>query len=253
MIVDPGKILRFIYTIYNLKFVQVIVRIRLYLNKYFFKKGRINHPLPVYRNPELKHYRFNHNDDKLTLFNKPLIFESIDWININYPKLWRYHLHYFDYLENRLSLAKIFGAKNVYNVNEPFPQNWPNRSFDDSGLYRSGIFDIIVDCAAVSSSLNNSIKLLKKDGSIILVGEPSKSIELDIISLKYIILGEINIKGSCGYLPKDFSSAIDALSKHLIDYKKIITKKAKLKDIQKTFDYYLKNKNDQIKVLIESS
>ena len=46
--------------------------------------------------------------------------------------------------------------------------------------------------------------------------------------------------------------SIKSLKKHIIDYKLIITKKEKLENIQKAFDYYVSHKDEQIKVLIKS-
>ena len=161
------------------------------------------------------------------------------------------NVHGFDIIDKRLALAKKLGASEVYNLDKPLPPEWPSRSYDSPDLYKSGVFDVIIDCAAVTPSLNAAIKLAKKTGRVVLVGEPSGPITLDIVSLKLIVLGEVNLVGSMQYTAFDFTRAIQILKKHLIDTGSMVTKTEPLSKVQKAFENYIANRADQIKVLIE--
>ena len=158
----------------------------------------------------------------------------------------------FDIIDERLTLAKKLGADEVYNLKKPLPAEWPSRSYDSPDLYKSGVFDVIIDCAAVTTSLNGAIKLVKKTGRVVLVGEPSGPITLDIVSLKLIVLGEITVIGTMQYTAGDFTQAIKILQNHLIDSKSMVTKTEPLSNVQKAFEDYIGNRAEQIKVLVES-
>lgn len=161
-------------------------------------------------------------------------------------------VHGFDILKPRLNLAVACGADAVHDMNEPFPEDWPRRSFDSPDLYKPGIFDVLVDCAAVPSSLNNAVKLARKAGVVVLVGEPSRPVELDIVTLKLIVLSEVTLVGSMQYVSGDFEAAIGMLKNRRIAIDAMISKVVPLEEIQEGFEDHIAHKSGQIKVLVSS-
>ena len=161
-------------------------------------------------------------------------------------------LYGFDILENRLVLAEKLGAEKAFNTLKPFPDSWPSRSFDSPDLYKSGVFDVMIDCAATTESLNNALKLVKKDGRVVLVGEPSGPIILDTVSLKLIVLGEIVLVGSMQYQAVDFYKAMEILQNHAVDSDAMITKTEPLENVENAFKEYITKHDYQIKVLVKS-
>nr|MBC8484506.1 hypothetical protein [Bacteroidota bacterium] len=92
---------------------QILWRIYLIINRSFsvrkIKKRWTGKQLPqleVISNDRSKIIK------KLKIFSENIDFMSMNWDAQSKPKLWRYHLHYFDYLEN---CAKDTGLDIIYD------------------------------------------------------------------------------------------------------------------------------------------
>lgn len=108
-------------------------------------------------------------------------------------------------------------------------------------------YDIIFDCVALEGPLNMSLKLLKRDGSCVLVGLNFHKVPVDVYEL---VVFQKRIQGSKGHVPDDFKAVLQALETGKLNLKKYITKKIGLDEVQAAFEDIKRNGND-IKVLIE--
>lgn len=87
----------FFNTIKYLKTTQVIWRIWLKLRRYSRKKNGVKKI--SFNIPNLSLPPTSISSEMTKIFNQEITFNSINWLNAKKNKLWYYHLHYFDYLE----------------------------------------------------------------------------------------------------------------------------------------------------------
>ena len=112
-------------------------------------------------------------------------------------------------------------------------------------------YDIVIECVGSETSVNNSVKLVKSGGTIILVGNPEGNICFDKKLYWKILRSEIVIKGVWNSSYKnckkdDWDKAIEFLYKNQTICEKLITNKFYLKDCTKAFDE--KNINSKIRL-----
>lgn len=157
-----NKFSQLITTIIYLKPIQIFWRFRLHFTRMFLSFIKIKE-IPAVIIPKLT--LWNDKDDmvkNISIFNDEIEYDSVDWVAEGKTKLWKYHLHYFDFLENcapenGLKLILDWIGKNPpckSNSWEPFPislrvVNWiqflskhhiePNRSIIES-LYLQSKF-----------------------------------------------------------------------------------------------------------------
>lgn len=111
------KNFRAISTIKYLKVIQIYWTVVIKINKLClkYKKFKKNHN--VQSLPKLKILN-NKIKNSITIFNKKIKINKIKWEENSIPKLWIYHLHYFDFLEN---FDKEKGIKIIHNWIESTP------------------------------------------------------------------------------------------------------------------------------------
>jgi hypothetical protein len=103
-----------------LKFKQIFYRIYYYIKKYVSVEW-VYHIDSIQL---LKIHKIKKNENlyfrnKFTFLNKSKKFDKIDWEFLEYGKLWNYHLHYFDYL-NQTNMNKSDGVKLIHNYIKNF-------------------------------------------------------------------------------------------------------------------------------------
>ncbi|MFX0090143.1 MAG: zinc-binding dehydrogenase [Candidatus Hodarchaeota archaeon] len=109
-------------------------------------------------------------------------------------------------------------------------------------------FDLVIECTGIASVVAESFSLVKKGGTILVLGISEDSVEADFMSA---ILNEITIKFSyCGF--SEFPAAIKLLSSKIIDVNDLITKTIKLEDVvQEGFQELMKSNTKHVKILVE--
>ena len=135
--------------------------------------------------------------------------------------------------------AKEFGALNAFP-----PSKGKIRKF----VKKYGNPSYVFDCVGSEETLKMAIELIQRGGTVLLEGI-QKGVSLPTFQ---IINKEICLKGCLGHDRNDIIKAIDLFAKNKIDANKFISKVIPLKDIQKTFESFLKpGERDFIKILIE--
>jgi 2-desacetyl-2-hydroxyethyl bacteriochlorophyllide A dehydrogenase len=147
-----------------------------------------------------------------------------------------------DIQEFRLKKAEAFGASEVIN----------NKGEEATQKILGKTSQLGVDRAfeAVGSenTLVQSLKVLKKGGSAIVVGIfEDQEVR---IPANLFIQKEISLLGSQGYC-WDFQTALKLLEKRMINLKKMITHVLPLSSLQKGFELLMDPKNEAIKVVIK--
>ena len=93
-----------------------------------------------------------------------------------------------DLNEERLALALRLGADQVINPD--------NQQADEIAMQVTSVrgFDVVLEAVGISSTVNASIRLVRKGGRVILTGNLSPAIEFPLQS---VVTREIRVQGSC--------------------------------------------------------
>jgi 2-desacetyl-2-hydroxyethyl bacteriochlorophyllide A dehydrogenase len=122
------------------------------------------------------------------------------------------------------------------------------RSADVAGQVRAalgGSADVVFDCVAVQSSMDDAIAIADKGGTVMVVGVPAQPVT---IPLPIIQDHQIRIQGSATYLPVDYSESMDLLARGVIRTQDFVTATRPLEQAAEAFD--LAASGQHVKVLL---
>ena len=131
----------------------------------------------------------------------------------------------FEYLRKK---ATELGATEVFS---------PSKVKIKKFFKKCGPPSFVFDCAGNEKSFKLALDLVKRGGSVILLGLFRGSITFPLL---FLISNEIRLQGVLGHDKKDILDAIEVVEKKIIDPSKISTKIVPLKKIQDAFEEYLK-------------
>ncbi|MGI5927188.1 MAG: zinc-dependent alcohol dehydrogenase [Thermacetogeniaceae bacterium] len=109
-----------------------------------------------------------------------------------------------------------------------------------------GGFDICFEASGVLAAINQSLIVLKKGHTMVLVGAC-----LDRIELLNLLMGEYKLVSSYAYTVTEFDEVISLMAAEKIDYKRYIGKVFKLEDIQQAYEYRGQGDTPDFKVLVK--
>jgi 2-desacetyl-2-hydroxyethyl bacteriochlorophyllide A dehydrogenase len=112
-------------------------------------------------------------------------------------------------------------------------------------LALGGSADIVFDCVAIQSSIEQAIAIADKGGTVMVVGVPSRDVT---IPLPVVQDHQIRIQGSATYLPEDYAEATDLLRQGVITATDFITATRPLPQVAEAFD--LAASGNHVKVLV---
>ena len=111
-----------------------------------------------------------------------------------------------------------------------------------------------VDIAIVATSslhaFQDAIKLVRKGGTVIMFGVPSKGDTIEI-DMSVVYSKEISIVTTYAASDADTKNALELISSGRVDVKSLITHKYSLNDSQKAFEH-AKTGNNAMKIIIEN-
>ena len=147
-----------------------------------------------------------------------------------------------DVFENRLVLARKIGAKSTFNASKQDVNSEIQSITQDKGV------DIVIDASGNSTAITQTIQMVKRGGTIILVGYSRD----DTISYDFnkLILKEACIITSRRYR-NTYPMAIKAVSEGLAPVKDIVTNSYSFEQIPEAMEYIVSNKEDVIKAIVE--
>jgi len=142
-----------------------------------------------------------------------------------------YRLTYND----RLNLGKSFNSKKVKIAN-----NLPTSSEE--------FVDMVIVATSDLSVLNDSIKIIRKGGIILIFGEPQMEMKMDL-NIDEIYSKEISIITTYAASNKEIMEAIELIDKKIINLKKIVTHKFLIKHSKEAIERIFRKK-DTLKTMI---
>jgi threonine dehydrogenase-like Zn-dependent dehydrogenase len=105
--------------------------------------------------------------------------------------------------------------------------------------------DIVFECAGNVATIQESIALARKGGTIVIVSNCFDAVETSFMD---IVLKGLTIKGSINRYEGDFASALDLIENKTIDVNPLITDKFPLEDINKAFEKALSGEGGKVLV-----
>lgn len=141
----------------------------------------------------------------------------------------------FDVSNFKLDMAKQFGIKTVNSK--------------DPGIFKtySDAFDVVFETAGNSITTSNTVTLVSRGGTIVLVGLPSK--DENTLNTNLLNSKEGVIKTVFRYANM-YPRALQLVSSGKIQLKPLITKYFDFDQLPEAFDYVVKNNDKVIKVMI---
>jgi len=127
---------------------------------------------------------------------------------------------------SRLDLARD-AIDEVINVNATAPVD---RIMD---LTNGMGADIVIECAGSVSSTQESIAVVRKGGTVVVVGICFDWVHLPVSE---IVLRGLNLKGAVCFSVGEFASALDLIASKKIDIDSLVTRKFSLDDINEAFE-----------------
>lgn len=108
--------------------------------------------------------------------------------------------------------------------------------------------DVVFDCVATQSSIEQAIAMADKGGTVMVVGVPSRNVT---IPLPVVQDHQIRFQGSATYLPEDFAEATNLLSQEAIRATQFVTATRQLPQVAEAFE--LAASGNHVKVLVTTS
>jgi L-iditol 2-dehydrogenase len=139
--------------------------------------------------------------------------------------------------EDRLALAREFGADCVVNVHKGDPVQF---ILEATG----GGADFSFEAAGSTKALENAFFSTKRNGSVV-----SMTVHKEVsINIEPVIRNELKVFGSICYNYKEFDEALDLIQKGKIDVKKFTENIFPLKEAEKAFNFLISRKG--VKVIL---
>ena len=108
-----------------------------------------------------------------------------------------------------------------------------------------GSADIVFDCVAIQSSLDQAIAMADKGGTVVVVGVPAAAVT---VPLPIIQDHQIRIQGSATYLPVDYAESASLLSQGTVRKADFVTATRPLEAVAEAFE--LASSGQHVKVLV---
>jgi 2-desacetyl-2-hydroxyethyl bacteriochlorophyllide A dehydrogenase len=108
-----------------------------------------------------------------------------------------------------------------------------------------GSADIVFDCVAIQSSMDQAIAIADKGGTVVVVGVPSREVT---VPLPIVQDHQIRIQGSATYLPADYRESADLLRSGAVKATDFVTATRPLAQVAEAFE--LASSGEHVKVLV---
>ena len=110
--------------------------------------------------------------------------------------------------------------------------------------------DVAIVATGNLNAFNSAINLVRKGGTIVMFGVPSKDASIDI-NMSNVYSKEITITTTYAASDTDTKNALELIASGTIDVKSLITHKYTLEDSQKAFEH-AKTGDNAMKIIIEN-
>lgn len=151
-----------------------------------------------------------------------------------------------DFFENRLSVAEKLGATHVVNLSKgESVSTYLDRRPEVMGF--EGV-DLVFECVGVEDSLNESVKVCRKGGTIVVLGVFGKLV--NSFNAAWVQDREFNIIGSLMYTLRDITDTVEAIYRDTVSVDPMITSVTALDQGAEAFQLADRQARDHIKVML---
>jgi 2-desacetyl-2-hydroxyethyl bacteriochlorophyllide A dehydrogenase len=122
------------------------------------------------------------------------------------------------------------------------------RTPDVTGQVREALgssADIVFDCVAIQSSIDQAIAIADKGGTVVVVGVPASAVT---VPLPIVQDHQIRIQGSATYLPEDYRESADLLGRGAVRTADFVTATRPLAQVAEAFE--IAASGSHVKVLV---
>jgi 2-desacetyl-2-hydroxyethyl bacteriochlorophyllide A dehydrogenase len=134
--------------------------------------------------------------------------------------------------------AAALGADATLDARSPDVAEQVRKAFGGSA-------DIVFDCVAIQSSMDQAIAIADKGGTVVVVGVPAADVT---VPLPIVQDHQIRIQGSATYLPEDYRDSVDLLRRGAVKTADFVTATRPLAQVAEAFQ--LASSGDHVKVLV---
>jgi 2-desacetyl-2-hydroxyethyl bacteriochlorophyllide A dehydrogenase len=110
--------------------------------------------------------------------------------------------------------------------------------------------DVVFDCVAIQSSVNQAIAMADKGGTVVIVGVPAAEVT---VPLPIIQDHQIRIQGSATYLPQDYADSIALIDSGKVRAEDFVTATRPLEQVSEAFDLSLSGRHLKVLVTLDDS
>ncbi|MDE1762670.1 MAG: zinc-dependent dehydrogenase [Thaumarchaeota archaeon] len=151
----------------------------------------------------------------------------------------------FDINDFRLGFAKKLGVTSVIHSTDPQAQQKILSSTQNRGV------DVAIVATGSTSAIAQSLEIVRKGGTVILFGVPSKDAKMSI-DISKVYSKEITITPSYAASESDTNAAFNLIAEKKINVNKLITHRFNLSESAKALEYAHQG-NDSMKIIVTNS
>src|SRR5690606_16374115 len=143
--------------------------------------------------------------------------------------------------EDRLEKAKNSGADHIFKPDDP------NLSKVVGSLTGNRGVDIVYEVVGLEETINQSIELLRKGGTLTIIGNLSKTVE---IPLQAIVTRQLTIQGSCA-INGEYEEVLKYIAEGKLNVNSILSAEVPLKDGAEWFNRLYNKEKGLMKVILK--
>jgi 2-desacetyl-2-hydroxyethyl bacteriochlorophyllide A dehydrogenase len=147
-----------------------------------------------------------------------------------------------DIAQNKLDLAKMMGARVVINSNNEDVHTKLMELTDGKGP------DVIIEAVGLPATFRQAIDLAGFTGKVVYIGYAAEEVAYET---KLFVMKELDIRGSRNALQEDFIAVVKILERGQLPVNKIITRKFPFLEMGNAFKYWVENRSDVTKIIID--
>jgi len=147
-----------------------------------------------------------------------------------------------DIVDYRLNFAKKLGTDKIINskVEEPV-----KKVMELTGTKGA---DVVLEAVGIQSTVQQAISMVGIGGRITVIGMLEKVMPIGMLD---IVVKELDLKGSYGYVSDEFKAALDLISGRKVDVKSLVTNVLPLSDTAQGFELLHKKVDGVVKVVLK--
>lgn len=130
-----------------------------------------------------------------------------------------------DMLASKLERASRLGADAVVPAGQPDTVDQIKAALGESA-------DVVFDCVAIQSTVDQAITLAQKAGTVMIVGVPAAPVTVPLPQIQDL---QMRIQGSATYMPEDYAESVRIIESGLVTAEDFITSQYSLEQVADAF------------------